>query len=48
VKCNSTLRYNIDEEEMDRVCKTHGGEEECILGFGGNAGRKETTGNNLT
>jgi hypothetical protein len=29
---------------MGRACSTKGGEEECVQGFGGKAGRKETTG----
>jgi hypothetical protein len=28
---------------MGRTCSTHGGEEECIQGFGGKARMKETT-----
>jgi hypothetical protein len=37
--------YNdqIKEDEMGRACTTHGGEQECIQGFGEKARRKETT-----
>jgi hypothetical protein len=31
------------EDEMGGACSMSGGEEECILDFGGEAGRKETT-----
>jgi hypothetical protein len=33
----------IKEDETGKACSTHGGKEECILGFGGKARRKETT-----
>jgi hypothetical protein len=32
--CSRMLRQIIDKEELDRACKMHGREEECILGFG--------------
>jgi hypothetical protein len=33
----------INSAMMDRVCSTHGGEEECIYDMGWKARRKETT-----
>jgi hypothetical protein len=38
MRCNSD---QVKEDEMGRACGTHGGEEECIQGFGGKARRKE-------
>jgi hypothetical protein len=39
--CN--FNNQIKKDEMGRACHTHGKEEEFILGFDGNFGRKETT-----
>jgi hypothetical protein len=46
------LKYNqndqVKEDEMGRACRTNGGEEEYIQDIGGDAIRKETTGNTKT
>jgi hypothetical protein len=40
------VKYNqndqVKEDEMGSTCSTHGNEEECAQGFGGNARRKKT------
>jgi hypothetical protein len=33
----------VKEDAMSGVYSTHGGEQECVHGFGGKARRKETT-----
>jgi hypothetical protein len=40
---NIIRMIQVKEDEMDRACSLHGGEEECIQGFGGNARREETS-----
>jgi hypothetical protein len=35
--------YQVKEDEMDRACSTHGGDEECLEDFGGKAGKKYIT-----
>jgi hypothetical protein len=33
----------MKQGELGRACNTHGGEEEDVQGFGGNARKKEAT-----
>jgi hypothetical protein len=35
--------YQVEEDEMDRVCIMHVSEEDCLQGFGGEARRREAT-----
>jgi hypothetical protein len=45
--CRKLITYNqsdqVKEDEISKACSTHGGEEECVQGFGGKIRRKETS-----